>query len=443
MLQIMATPSETSSSSSQSPGAPPNSSKHLWVCDSIGGVHVLAHVTSQGNTNKMLWREVSGKMDRIVCGTSGSTPIVCGIKNNQMYLRTGISSSKPLGLKWALARAEAVEVAIGTNYLVTKNSSNELLALRMAKFADKLSQSCSEIVLTGWEAIEKKSFLSLLVMDSTDTLYGFSPKGDVYTCGNLNEDNRMISWGNGKVKGHPGSSFSLGSFVSWFSKSSTNMFQVSAVGSGCVWCLQKSPLVLWQLVLPPPSHSGSDRWKWLNWEKFTFSDGMALSRLCGDPDSNNELFAISEENDTVYRLTLSSSTVQIHDLPFHGCGDITLSSLSLSTVGDPSTPSIYPKVPIDICCENGDCSFCQSQSNSPTSYEMRMYLKRGREEGSSRAKHSKLYIPEPSGPTGNNNNLIVGKKRSSTIRLDVDEQFQTCLTTVPPAVKRRKTGTAI
>ena len=90
MLQIMATPSETSSSSSQSPGAPPNSSKHLWVCDSIGGVHVLAHVTSQGNTNKMLWREVSGKMDRIVCGTSGSTPIVCGIKNNQMYLRTGI-----------------------------------------------------------------------------------------------------------------------------------------------------------------------------------------------------------------------------------------------------------------------------------------------------------------------------------------------------------------
>ena len=407
----------------------------------MGGVHVLAHVTSQGTSKKMQWREVSGKMDRIVCGTSSSLPIVCGIKNNQMYLRTGISSSKPLGLKWALTRIEAVEVAIGTNYLVTKNCSNELLALKITKFSDKLSQSCSEIALTGWEAIEKKSFLSLLVMDSSDTLYGFCPKGDVYTCGNLNEDGRMISWG-GKVKGHP----DIGYFRSLLSKfKSGNMFQISTVGSGCIWCLQKSPLVLWQLVLPPASsHSGRDRWNQLNWEKFTFSDEMDLFRLCGDPDSSNELFAISEEKDTVHRLTLSSSTVQFHELPFHGCGDILLSSLSLSTVfDDPSTPSIYPKVPNDICCENGDCSFCVSQGSTPNSSfaeEMRMYLKRAREESSSQTKRSKLHIPVPS---SSGINLSAGKKRSSsTIRLDVDEQYQTCLTTAPPAVKRRKTGTA-
>ena len=439
----MATPTKSTSSSS----------KHLWVCDTMGGVHVLTYVTTEG-TKRPMWREVSGAMDRVMCGTSGSPSIICGIRNNQLFLRSGVSPSKPIGESWAKTRVEAVEVAIGSRYLVTRNTRNEIHALKINKFATSLRKPSTEIALAGWEDIEKKSFLSLLIMDSADNLYGFSTKGDVYTCGRLIDQDHIPSWG-GKVKGSP-SNLSVGSLInsvsSLFSRTSSNAFSMSAVGDGCLWCVQTSPPSLWQLVLPPSSQSGSDRWKWSNWVKFTFSDNEMPAQVCGNPQSNSELFAISKARDTVTRLFLSSSTVEFQELPFHGCGDINLSSLSLSIVEESTTPSIYPEVPSDICCENGECSFCQKMSDeslqettsSPShNEELRMYLKRGRSEHSP-AKQARLYSPSRMSHSGVSPLArgIAGTKRSSTIRLDVDDQFYTCFTsTYSLAVKKRKTGT--
>ena len=433
----MATPSE------------PRFSQHVWVCDgaSEGGAHVLTHVTSAG---LIQWREVSGAMDRVVCGASEAPSLVCGIRKKHLYIRTGISPSKPLGQKWAYTGCEAVDIAVGTSYILVKSSSNELTAIDFGRLTIDLSKPAELLGVTGWVhvTVEKKSFLSMFVMDTSDNLYGFTRKGDVYMCVGLRDHDRMPQWK--KVKSYP-TDYSLGSIFSSVSsllgrQTAQPMFHCTSVGKGCLWCLQSSPLTLWQLVLPPSPQAGEEQWKWSNWVKFSFTGDMTPTLICGDPRSSDTLFAISENRDTIFRLFLSSSTVECQELPFHGLGEITLTSLSLSTVKDTSPPPrLYPKLPNDLCCENSSCAFCQSKmklsSQFPENQELRSYLKRGSQQNpSSLAKQTKFHSEtEPRESAGSSNSSsIAGKKRGFTYRLEDEEQFYTCWTTLPARKKQKK-----
>ena len=144
----------------------------------------------------------------------------------------------------------------------------------------------------------------------------------------------------------------------------------------------------------------------------------------------DQVFALSSDGGNVVRLGLSSAKVQWEELPFHGCGDITLSSLSVCHVrkewqrtSPAPSPSLYPKLPKlmrkerDVCCENGTCWFCQRQQReSALRTELHHYRHKGRENRTQKEER------------------LIGQKRT----LD-DDTYHTCYQTLKRQLRGRNT----
>lgn len=241
-------------------------------------------------------------------------------------------------------------------------------------------------------------------------------------CPGLEGRNTIAGWD--RLAKPPSARLKISLLSSLFRGSEAAFCSVTA-GVNCLWCLRETEL--WQLVLSPgPTSRLRQR---INWVKFNVHKDRAMSRISA---GGEHVFAVSSDGSNLVRLDLSSAKVQWEELPFHGCGDITLSSLSVCclpggeqrSLPTPTTsPNLYPKLPKltvtkqrDICCENGTCSFCRRQQReSYLRTESHHYRHKSRENQTRKEGH------------------LVGQKR----HLD-DDTFYTCYTYQP--LKRQRRG---
>lgn len=389
---------------------------NIWLCDSDGGLHVLCHAISSDPSIKSKWREVDGSMARVVCGPQGA---VCGISktDHELYVRAGVGFNNPLGKNWSRTGHKSVDVAVGRKLLVSRIEKGDVFSapLGVAGSAD--------FSPLRWDGLsnDPPENLDHLVLDSSDTLYGVTGLGEVFVCPGLENRGCVAGWE--RLAKPPSAKLKISLLSSLFRGSGTAFCSVTA-GANCLWCLREKEL--WQLVLSR-GVGGLGLRRRTNWVKFTIPKERSVSRISA---GGSHLFAITDDGCSLLRLKLCSPLVQWEELPFHGCGDITLSSLSVcclpveqQNASSLSSPSLYPKLPKlskehDVCCENGTCTFCtrQQQQQQPLARgELHHYLHKGQER----------RLPRKG--------QLAGQKR----HLDDDDTFYTCYTYLPLKKQRR------
>ena len=341
---------------------------HIWVCDSDGGVHVLCHVTSS-KEQRMKWREVDGMMKEVHCGSEG---LVCGVDNEGILnIRTDVTIDSPLGKKWKKTDCKVYKVTVGTKYIAIWNEENRILISHVGIVFSKDRRNLNWIEIS--DSLPKN--LKHITLNYQDILYGITLSGEVYVCTGTQETKEDLKWQH-VCKAPPLAR--RGGFLSSLLSGSQSVFGCVVPSNEHIWCIRNDLQEIWQLLFTEVVFGDKSTHK-TSWNRFKFDKNkLTFTLISANPMDNSVLYAITDVGDTVFNLNLQQQNIEISELPFHGCGDIVLTSLSSCHVTGkshdnekvPTTPSLYPKLPkLDehergLCCENGDCSFCEKKSLS-------------------------------------------------------------------------------
>ena len=145
-----------------------------------------------------------------------------------------------------------------------------------------------------------------------------------------------------------------------------------------------------------------------SWNRFKFDKSVdSIASISSDPDDPNHLYALTKLRDVVFVLDVTGPSVTAKELLYHKCGDITLTSLSVSALeyqGDtpPVEPSLYPKLPkrIRLETEEEEGEHCIS-----TSSELMSYIRGGKRN------HEGYYTVAVMETGGMENVEVAGRKR--------------------------------
>ena len=393
-----------------------STSTQLWAVDSEGAVYVLQDVgawLSSVRSNEVLhgpaatphadnWTtrdEVDGRFDRVVCGAGG---LVCAKKNKILYIRRGVTYENPLGTTWTKALCDARELAVGRDCVVRRTSKGQLFV------ADSLDlSSTGSVFLPHWNSIPTSEPVdNMLALDSRDNLFLVSPStGDVHVCPNLTSGPPEDFQWTKLIDGPPAvnnQSRSLLNILSWGKSNSTsNVFSSVTAGDSCLWCMGSSGRDVFQLVLDYGGNYGRKRKSRAgenssanirgSWKRFELpeidevtiitADWTELDVFCGVVKENRNIvsYAVLQENSG--RVEISNpigATQRWKSVSICAVSQSRPDTKSITNTEEnallgsanplKSYPSIYPKLPpqedFDICCEDGDCSFCRSANSS-------------------------------------------------------------------------------
>lgn len=368
----------------------------LWALSSDGAVYVLQDVgawLSSVRSNEMLhektttvhdnWVEgVDGRFDKVICGSHG---LVCAKKDKILYVRRGVSYDNPLGTSWAKALCDAQDLAVGSKCVVRRTSQDQL-------FVTNSIDLSSSIFLPHWNSVPKCTDVEthqLLVLDSEDNLFLTSPSsGDVFMCRNLSSGSPDdFKWE--KLIGGPPMIKKQSSFfniLGWRSSSNGSVFSSVTAGDRCIWCLASGGKEIFQLVLKYVKKSRKARGEKVvniegSWKKFELPEKDEVTLFAAAKTEFDVLCAVVQENRSVISYAVLQGNSGRLEIPNPEGHTLRWRSISICAVTKPnvspisakilnsskkSYPSIYPKLPpredYDICCENGDCSFCRSAS---------------------------------------------------------------------------------
>lgn len=334
---------------------------HLWVCDTDGGVHVLCHVTST-STENMRWREVE-ETSQYLQVVGGSEDIVCSVNDQELYIRDNVSYSMPLGKTWLPTGCHMTQVAVGSKYLVVILPEGGVLIGNVNPVRSK------NFCPIKWEEISSHTpkKLAHITMTLDDVLFGVTSGGDVYGCYGIQELSRPLNW---DFLSKPPIPARRGFLSSLFQSTPTVLFDHVTSNSEGVWCYSKRNDQLWLLTVRELAMTDKVS-RQTSWTRFNFeSSAPKLTAITCHPENSFTLYGISEDGKTLFEMQASDSSVTISELPFHGCGDISMATISCCQVTsreeeEQTTPSLYPKLPKKekgLCCENGTCSFCLKRS---------------------------------------------------------------------------------
>jgi hypothetical protein len=288
----------------------------------------------------MKWREVDGEMDHVISGTKG---LVCGIDaaDRQLHVRVGVAWDTPLGKKWAVTGFKDIEqLAVGGDYLsIWQVESGVLIGnvnfIRSHDFCP-----------IQWGEVADATPIDLfkITMSIDDVLYGVTKGGVVYGCYGIKNPDQNLHW---EELSKPPPIARRGLIKSFLFKSQPIFHDIGANTNG-VWCYSQDKHEVWYLSikeLPSSSHRHM-----CNWTRYSLPPSVPqLSTITCHP-TNLTIYGISIDETAIYRLDVEGLTIRGTELPFHGCGDITMTTLSCSLVRqgqvqEEATPSIYPKLP--------------------------------------------------------------------------------------------------
>lgn len=349
-----------------------STSLHLWVSDTNGGIHVLCHVNTEATSSSsqdMKWREVEENSDyhQLV---GGASDVILGVdcSDKELFVRDKVSYSEPLGKKWLPTGCHVTHTAVGKQYIGVI-IHEERRALIGTISLVRGSHFCP----IKWEEIsgDIPRDLAYITMTTDDVLYGITVGGVVYGCYGIRELTRPLIW---EFLSKPPVPARKGFLSSLFGTTPTTIFDhVTSNGKG-VWCYSQRNSEIWLLNIyekPNKTHN-------TNWTRFNLpsSTPKLISITCNPMGGTNEttLYGISEDGHGLYELIPIGNKIDIFELPFHGYGDITMTTVTCSLLMKKeekevkTIPSLYPKLPKlspekGLCCENGTCSFCLGRSS--------------------------------------------------------------------------------
>lgn len=421
-----------------------DSAVHIWICDTEGSVHVLCHVTD----NIMKWREVDGTISQIHC----SQNVVCGISQSDqdLCIRTGVSFESPLGKKWARTGCLVEKIAVGRSYVAAWLKDGGILIGEIGLIRN------TDFCPLKWFEIDDATPTNLkhISMNCNDVLFGVTANGDTYGCYGIQEKDHVLKWE--LLSKAPPLAKRRGFFRSLFQSEPSNLFDSVSCFSDGIWCYKKESHELWLLTIQGIIFSNKLSRK-ASWTRHQLPDSTPkLAAISCHSLDQSILYGISENGDNVYMIKLVGPVIQVSELPFHGCGDIVMVTLSCSLVDkkedESATPSLYPKLPKKekgLCCENGTCSFCQYRSNlearSTPQYrnidyyreQLKKYKKEGRKHYSLSSAETRYSIPVTETGEDDFDTEPVSRKRR---RDDNDElsYLSPCHQVTPPPLKKRR-----
>ena len=315
------------------------SAVHLWICDDVGGIHVLCHVTSDPET-QMKWRQVeeASPYGSVVGGANDS---VCSVvkEDGELHVRDKIDYSNPLGKVWLPTHCHVTKVAIGNRYLVAVLKEGGTLIGNIGRV--RSSSYCP----IKWEEISPPfpSKLAHVTMTTSDFLYGVTEGGEVHGCHGISDDTRPINWE--KLSKPPIVSM-LGYISSLFRASSQLLFDNVTTSAEGLWCYSKRNDTLWLFQLP------NDRFSTNSWKSFPLkSPAPKLVSISGHPNNLLTIYGITEDGQCLYEMNGKEAepVLSLTELPYHGHGDIVMTTVACSLLCGKeeinSEPSLYPKLP--------------------------------------------------------------------------------------------------
>lgn len=385
-------------------------SSHLWLCDSKGGVYVLRDIEMYtesikvGLTNSKPapppnWINVGDGFSSITTGFSG---LVCGIqtpdlKTPDLTIRLGITHDNPTGLAWSKVICNVVDVVVGTRFIVRKTSNNTLFFTDMSEV--DLSSKSKSLLGVNWHSIpscpsdlwrtnsEDVPLESQhLALDENDRLFLVASSG--HTCMYTKLGASDATWT--KICAAPflakNESSVLSFFAFWRADDTKCFFKKVSAGRRSLWCLDSDPGSVWQLVLSDVKLKSGETELKTNWMKCKLPIEEEIQQFCADKCKVDGLFSAvleEEQNESsLYSCSLNCSETEsgLLEIPTplnwsHPCHDMSLCRTSIPpsnqtaiNVTPKPTSSLYPDLPrgddFDLCCENGDCSFCQQAATS-------------------------------------------------------------------------------
>ena len=361
---------------------------HLWVCDNaqrvffiedvygaVKSIHASLTIANAPAASDLIkWRRVEGSLEKVAGGFSG---IVCGIlrgvKGTVLCVRRGVTHDKPFGSSWAKAFCDAIDIAVGRQYIVRKTSHGEFFITDI----NKLNLS-TPVFLPSWSIVPScskfvKEFQHF-VLDERDNLLIITPSGEVYGCLGLGTDVENSTWS--LVAKPPIETKRRFSFLGfWRGQQDTEeTFSQICAGSRSLWCLKKDSDEIWQLVLTEFTNMAGETTLKTNWIKFNLPKNERVLHLCADKIKIDALYAVEDEEKLVSYTLLHDNSGKL-ELPNPNTWNQSWKSVAIcctqvpqidtrklrTTEHQPS--SLYPKLPrddFDVCCETGDCVFCRS-----------------------------------------------------------------------------------
>ncbi len=293
---------------------------------------------------------VGGGFSSVSAGHSG---LVCAIKDNNLYLRSAVTSKNPTGSHWENFHCDAVRVLVGTRYIVRQTSLGSWY----------FTKGFIVEGLFDWKAVgletdetfgekedyyDEKPDLSHYVLDSRDKLYAFTEKTQVAFC-DLSKAN--LQW-----------TIVIDSFTSTLSKYSRIFKWVASLwNEECIisatadkgrsiWCHTTNTGNIYQLVTSQVGKSMK-----YNWESFPIpckkTDELILVESCKVTLGNLYFVLTRGKKHTLVLFSLiDNDEDKFVDVVYPGIWPC----LSLAT-------SYLPYVEEEReCCDDGSCSNCLS-----------------------------------------------------------------------------------
>lgn len=338
-------------------------SVHLWTCDEDGGVHVLFNTQYNGEEDRsQTWRECDGDQRSLACNNGG---VVCGITrpSNTIALRTNTTYDNPLGKKWSLSNdlTKVSKLAVGGKHMAMLSATDDCQVMTCPIPTRVITRDHFDPAYLPLPP--SPASLHHIVMDTSDTIFGIANAGNIYVYRGITMDTRQ--GGDWKMLTKPPPIARRGGFLGKLFSRERTLFIDVTVSDGNLFLLRTNPQEIWQLVNKEVDFGNKIEIK-CSWNSFKFKPkSPVISLISSNPLNHSELFGVTENNDIV-RLDLTGRAITINDnLPYHGLGDIVITSLSSCCVTEDvptsvATP-IYPKLP-KLCCEKGDCPECKGKT---------------------------------------------------------------------------------
>ena len=353
------------------------------------------------------WIKIGSGFSSVIAGFEG---LVCATSNKysgSLYVRMGVSHDVPEGTRWTKIICTATQVAVGKDCIARKTSQGDLHVVNIREEYD----NCSVSTIQTWTPINvhhlrelqqrEANRLSLeaiirdeyLLLDERDRLFIVAPSGVVYCCLEPFSDNYDTLW-NTVFPAPPGINpkstlfRNLYSYLPFTGRSGANsgVFRQVCVGKGALWCVQADNSDVWQLVLSDFHTSGGVSDLRANWSRVSVpAEEERISLFAASKSTVDGIYAVMVKNSNgrgviaAYSLNLADSGRIEVELPSShdpSCLVIALTLHSASAANIALTPPPKArKTDKDICCEHGECSFCQRRQREPSILTVSMFAR--------------------------------------------------------------------
>lgn len=343
------------------------------------------------------WIKAGSGLSSVVAGFDG---LVCATSNKHsgsLYIRMGVSHATPEGSSWTKIICAATRIAVGKDCVVRKTLQGDLHIVNVRGEYD----NCSVSTIQNWTPInvhhlreiqqQEANHLSLqaiisdehLLLDERDRLFIVAPSGVVYGCLEPYSNDYDAQWikvssappiGNQTPRILRG----LYSLLGFRGRNEANngIFSQVCVGKGVLWCVRADNNDVWQLVLSDFNTSGGETELRTNWSCVSIpAQDERISLLAASKSTVDGIYAVMVKNSNgrgvvvAYSLNRTGSSrveVGLPSLHDPACLVIALTLHSASGASNAPTPSKAHRADNDICCENGECSFCQRRQEEPS-----------------------------------------------------------------------------